>query len=80
MNLTDAMNLNFDPMWLFLSLIPSGVGFVLFMYGKKQGRMPQLIAGVVLMVYPILTPTVWSLVGVGVGVCAALWIAVRAGW
>ena len=27
-----------DPMWLFLSLIPGGVGFVLFVYGKKQQR------------------------------------------
>jgi hypothetical protein len=80
MNLTDGLNLTFDPMWLFLSLIPSGVGLVLFVYGKKQSRMPQLVAGVVLMVYPILTPTVASLVGVGVIVCAALWVAIRAGW
>ena len=42
--------------------------------------MPHLVAGLVLMVYPILTPTVFSLVGVGVLVCVALWIAVRAGW
>ncbi len=76
----DGVNLNLDPTWLFLSLIPSGIGFVLFVYGKKQSRMPQLVAGLVLMVYPILTPTVFSLVGVGVLVCAALWIAVRAGW
>ncbi len=80
MNLTDGLNLTFDPMWLFLSLIPSGVGLVLFVYGKKQSRMPQLVAGVVLMVYPILTPTVLSLVGVGVLVCVALWVAIRAGW
>jgi hypothetical protein len=80
MNLTDGLNLTFDPMWLFLSLIPSGVGLVLFVYGKKQSRMPQLVAGVVLMVYPILTPTVASLVGVGVIVCVALWGAIRAGW
>jgi hypothetical protein len=78
--MTDVMNLNFDPLWLFLSLIPSGIGFVLFIYGKKQARMPHLVAGIVLMVYPIFTPTVWSLVGVGVLVCVALWVAVRAGW
>ena len=35
-SMTDVMNLNFDPMWLFLSLIPSGVGFVLFIYGKNR--------------------------------------------
>ena len=77
---TDGLTLKFDPLWLFLSLIPSGIGFVLFIYGKKQARMPYLVAGIVLMVYPIFTPTVLSLVGVGVLVCAALWMAVRAGW
>jgi hypothetical protein len=32
-------------MWLFVSLIPGGVGFVLFVYGKTQGRWPQMGAG-----------------------------------
>jgi hypothetical protein len=41
-----------DPAWLFLSLVPSGLGFVLFRYGKKQDRWPQLVAGFALMVYP----------------------------
>jgi hypothetical protein len=77
---TDGLTLNFDPLWLFLSLIPSGIGFVLFIYGKKQARMPHLAAGIVLMLYPIFTPTLLSLVGVGVLVCVALWVAVRAGW
>jgi len=27
---------SFDPTWLFLSLIISGVGLALFIYGKKQ--------------------------------------------
>ena len=74
------MNLTFDPAWLFLSLIPSGIGLVLFVYGKKQARMPQLIGGIILMVYPILTPTIASLVGIGVLVCVAVWMAIRAGW
>jgi len=77
---TGGLTLNLDPLWLFLSLIPSGIGFVLFIYGKKQARMPYLVAGIVLMVYPIFTPTVLSLVAVGVVVCVALWVAVRAGW
>lgn len=41
-----------DPAWLFLSLIPGGIGFVLFVYGKKQQRLPQLVGGLLLMVYP----------------------------
>jgi hypothetical protein len=74
------VSLNLDPTWLFLSLIPSGIGFVLFVYGKKQGRMPQLAGGIALMVYPIFTPTNLSMVGVGFLICLVTWWAVRAGW
>jgi hypothetical protein len=80
MNLTDGLNFTLDPTWLFFSLIPSGIGLVLFVYGKKQSRIPQLVGGIVLMVYPILTPTVTSLVVVGVLVCVAVWMTIRAGW
>ena len=69
-----------DPTWLFLSLIPSGIGFVLFVYGKKQNRWPHLAAGLVMMVYPYFTPTVTGLVGGWALVSAMLWIAVRQGW
>ncbi len=65
---------------LFLSLFPSGAGFVLFVYGKKQGRYPQLVAGLALMIYPYFASTILSLVGVGAFISLALWYAVRAGW
>ena len=44
--------MSFDPWWLLLSLAVSGVGLVFFMYGKKQERVPQLVAGLLFMVYP----------------------------
>ena len=69
-----------DSSWLLLSLIPSGIGFVLFVYGKKQARMPQLVAGLVLMVYPMVADTVTSLLVGGGLIAAALWYAVWAGW
>ena len=69
-----------DPTWLLLSLIPSGIGFVLFVYGKKQGRWPHLVAGAVLSVYPFVTTTVSMLVAIGVLVGVGLWFAVRLGW
>jgi hypothetical protein len=72
--------MSFDPLWLFLSLIPSGIGLVLFVYGKKQERWPHLVAGLLLMVYPYVATTVTTLVAVGVTIGAALWWAVRAGW
>jgi hypothetical protein len=70
----------FDPTWLFLSLIPSSIGFVLFVYGKKQERWPQLVAGLLLMVYPYFTDSIAALVGVGIAIVAGVWLAVRGGW
>jgi len=72
--------MSFDSVWLFLSMIPAGIGFVLFVYGKKQERLPHLIAGILMMVYPYFTPTALSLFGVGAVICAALWYVVRIGW
>ncbi len=72
--------MNFDPTWLFVSLIPSGIGFVLFVYGKKQRRWPHLIAGVLLTVYPYFATSLVSLVTAGAVIGLCLWYAVRLGW
>ncbi len=72
--------MSLDPTWLLLSLIPGGIGFVLLVYGKKQGRVPQLVAGLALLAYPYFTTSVWGLVGVGTIICAALWWVLRLGW
>jgi len=69
-----------DPTWLFLSLIPSGIGFVLFVYGKKQERWPQLAVGLLLMIYPYFATTVTSLILVGALLCTGLWTMTRMGW
>jgi len=71
---------SFDPTFLFLSLIPGGVGFVLFVYGKKQQRWPILAFGVAFMVYPYFTDTIAAMAGVGVLLGALLWAALRLGW
>jgi hypothetical protein len=71
---------SFDPDLLFLSLITSGLGFVLFVYGKKQERWPQLAAGLALMVYPYFVSTVSVTIGLAVAIVAAMWIAIRQGW
>jgi hypothetical protein len=69
-----------DPVWLFLSLFPSGAGFVLFVYGRKQQRWMLLAFGIAFMVYPYFTASITALIGTGVVLSAALWIAIRAGW
>ena len=69
-----------SPGWLFLSLFPSGLGFVLFVYGKKQQRWPQLIAGLLFMVYPYFATSVTMLVAIGALLGGGLWFALRLGW
>jgi hypothetical protein len=72
--------MTFDSTWLMLSLIPGGIGFVLFMYGKKQQRWPHLAAGLLFMVYPYFATTVMSLVATGAAIGFCLWYAVRLDW
>jgi len=74
------MTMGIDPTWLFLSMIPGGIGFVLFMYGKKQQRLPHLVAGIALIGYPYFTTTAMSMAVVGAVIGAALWFAVRLGY
>ena len=72
--------MSLDPGMLFLSLVTSGIGFVLFVYGKKQGRTPQFAGGLALMVYPYFVSTITMMLVIGAVICAAVWLAVRQGW
>jgi hypothetical protein len=72
--------MTFAPSWLFPSLVVSGIGLVLLMYGRRQQRWPHIIAGLAFLVYPLLTPTVGSMATVGAVIGLVLWIAVRQGW
>ena len=74
------LNLHLDPTWLFLSLFPSGVGFVLIVYGKKRERWIHVLFGALFTVYPFFTESATMLASVGVALGAALWWAVRAGY
>ena len=72
--------MDFDADWLILSLIPGGIGFVLLAYGKKAGRWPHAVAGVLFLAYPYFTDSILSLVGVGAAIGLALYVAVQQGW
>ena len=72
--------MSLDPGLLFLSLVTSGAGFVLFVYGRKQERWPQLVAGLVLMVYPYFVDTLAMSVGIAAAIVAIMWLAIRQGY
>ena len=64
---------------LFAGMLFSTVGFSLFLYGKKQGRAPQLVAGLLLMVLPMLVPGALWITLSSCASIAGLWLVVRAG-
>ena len=72
--------MNFDPTMVMLSLIPSGIGMFLFMYGKKEQRLLYIASGLVFMVYPYFTDTVLEMVGGGALIGIALWWGLQNGW
>ena len=63
-----------------LSLVPSGIGLFLFLYGKKQERLAHIAAGIVFMVYPYFVTTSLQMLLGGVLVGGLFWWALQAGW
>lgn len=70
----------FDPASLVASMIVGGIGFVAFMYGKKQSRYPQMGVGLLMMVYPYFVPNVWAMSAIAVVLLAGLYGIIRLGW
>lgn len=74
------MSLNFSPGWIIASLIVSSIGFVLLSYGKKMSRVPQLIVGLAMLIYPYFVPNLVAMLIVAGVLSVGLWVAVRLGW
>jgi hypothetical protein len=71
--------MTFDANAILLSIVFSSAGFVCFMYGKRQGRIPQLVAGVTLMLYPYFVSNLVWMSAIGVAILGLMWLAVRLG-
>jgi hypothetical protein len=72
--------LDIDASSLIAGLFVSSVGFVLFSYGKKMSRPPQMAGGLVLMVFPYFVPGVLWMLAIGAVLCALIWVAVQRGY
>jgi hypothetical protein len=57
---------------ILVGLIFGGIGFVAFVYGKKNTEMRPLFLGLALMVYPYFIPNPWAAVAVGVVLTALI--------
>jgi predicted phage tail protein len=65
---------------LLASLFVSSIGLVTFLYGKKQGRLPQLVIGFVLIVYSYFLSSVAWMLAIAAALLGLLWLVVRLGW
>jgi hypothetical protein len=57
----------------------STVGFGFLMYGKKQGRAPQIVLGLLTMIYPYFVGGPLLILGIFAGLLLLMWLALRAG-
>lgn len=73
------MGLEFSPGSLFASMIIGTIGLSVFLYGKKQQRLPQLIAGMALMGYPYFVTNVVWMCAVAGAIVVGLVVALRSG-
>jgi hypothetical protein len=55
---------------LIVWIITGAVGMAYFIYGKKQEKIPFLVAGLCLCIYPYFFESVVALVLVGMGLIA----------
>jgi len=51
----------------------------LYLYGKRETRIPQLVVGLVMMVYPYFVEGALAMWGTGAALVLALALLVRAG-
>lgn len=72
--------MEFSANWLMASLLVSTVGGGLFLYGKKQSRLPQLLCGIALIAQSMLVGSVGWMFAAALGAIALLALALRAGW
>jgi hypothetical protein len=71
--------MDFDANALLASIVPSSIGLVAFMYGKRQGRLPHMAIGVVLMIYPYFVSNILLMFAIAGLLSLGLWLAVRLG-
>lgn len=71
--------MNLEPGYLLASMFVSGIGYVLFMYGRKQRRFPHMAMGALMLVYPYFVEDVGLMLMIGAVLCGLTFALVRMG-
>jgi len=69
-----------DANTLLVSLLVGLVGAALLMYGKRQGRVPAIIVGAVMLVYPYFIGNAIVVIAIAGALILGLWGASRLGF
>ncbi len=64
---------------ILASALIGSVGYVLFHYGRKSARMPQLVSGLTLMLFPLFVTGASWMLAIAALVLALFWVSLRAG-
>ena len=64
---------------LIAGFLVSTVGLGFFLYGKRSTRLPQLVAGLGMMIAPYFTHGATLTLSIGGVLFAGMWLSVRAG-
>ena len=65
---------------LFCGFFVGTVGFSVFMYGKKQQRIPHALGGLALMAFPYFVTNAGATMALATLIILAIWAATRAGY
>ncbi len=65
--------------FLIVGLVASTIGFSLFLYGKRQMRVPQVVTGLVLMVAPFVVHDPLWLAATSMVILSVLVVGLRSG-
>ncbi|MGB5695185.1 MAG: hypothetical protein WBM46_06005 [Polyangiales bacterium] len=68
-----------DANYLLLTLLVSSIGFVMFMYGRKQRRPLQVAGGIALLVFPFFVHGLLAISLITAVILIAVWGGVRLG-
>jgi hypothetical protein len=72
--------MDFDAGNLLAGFAASGVGYVLFAYGRRMSRPPHVIVGLCMLIYPYFAPSALVTGAIGAGLLLLLWGAVELGY
>jgi hypothetical protein len=70
----------FDVNTILLGGVISLVGMALLMYGRKSTRIPHMVVGLILIVYPYFVGNLFATIAIAVALIGALALVSRLGY